>query len=363
MNADPSLEGAVREWIRTTSRLLTVPAVVGSERPLFLALERELRSLGVEAVRYDGYLVARGRRPESATLSAHADRNGLECTGPGEFQYAAFASRISNEAARQSLSWQLIDRVAKRLPEQAVRAYEPWSGVELGEGVVRSSEFCPIRNNLVFEVEGLSHVPVGAPLAYADPLREEDGRVSGQLDNALGVALVIELFRLGYAGTALFTAQEEAGRSWRFIAEHFRRAGRTTRELLVLDTSPFPDTAAAEVQDVVLRSKDAGGDFAAETVERLRTACEAEGIRHAFKDAIIEEQNRERAVQGQPQLGLGRTELGRVIEATQGRITGATIQVPTTGYHTAAETTHRGALAGTLRLLASVLELDLRAAG
>ena len=359
MNADPSLDSAVREWIRTTSRLLTVPAVVGSERPLFLALERELRSLGVEAVRYDGYLVARGARPESATLSAHADRNGLECTGPGEFQYAAFASRISNEAARQSLSWQLIDRVAKRLPDQAVRAYDPWSGLELGCGIVRSSEFCPIRNNLVFEVEGLDHVPVGAPLAYADPMREEDGRVSAQLDNVLGVALVLELYRHGYAGTALFTAQEEAGRSWRFIAEHFRRAGRTTRELLVLDTSPFPDSAAAEAQDVVLRRKDAGGEFASETVDRLEAACGEAGIRHAYKDALIEEQNRARAEAGQPALGLGRTELGRVIEATQGEITGATVQVPTTGYHTSAETAHRDCLAGALRLLAEVLVLEL----
>jgi putative aminopeptidase FrvX len=54
-------------------------------------------------------------------------------------------------------------------------------------------------------------------------------------------------------------------------------------------------------------------------------------------------------------LSLGRTELGRLIAATDGQITGTTLQIPTTGYHTTSETASLRSVAAVLRLLETYL--------
>lgn len=58
-----------------------------------------------------------------------------------------------------------------------------------------------------------------------------------------------------------FTAQEEAGKSWRYLLEWFRRFGSSTNQLIVVDTSPYPDFDTAKSQNVVLRNKDANAHF------------------------------------------------------------------------------------------------------
>ena len=52
-------------------------------------------------------------------------------------------------------------------------------------------------------------------------------------------------------------------------------------------------------------------------------------------------------------MSLGRTELGRLIAATEGRISGTTLQIPTTGYHTAQETASLASVRAAIRLLSS----------
>jgi putative aminopeptidase FrvX len=47
--------------------------------------------------------------------------------------------------------------------------------------------------------------------------------------------------------------------------------------------------------------------------------------------------------------------LGRLIAATDGQITGTTLQIPTTGYHTTSETASLRSVAAVLRLLETYL--------
>ena len=77
----------------------------------------------------------------------------------------------------------------------------------------------------------------------------------------LTAAILVHLFEIGFQGTAFFTAQEEAGRSWRYLLEWFRRFGNSTNQLLVLDTSPYPTAEEAGRQQVVLRRRDANATF------------------------------------------------------------------------------------------------------
>jgi putative aminopeptidase FrvX len=227
--------------------------------------------------------------------------------------------------------------MAGRFGGNPLHAYEPWSGVYLGTGTIRGSYLCERRGNIIFETEGLGHLLPGTPVAYLDRMVHSGDRISAQLDNVLSVAVLIHLFRHGFQGTAFFTSQEEAGRSWRFLLEWFQRYDLSTNRLLVLDTSPFPDSAQADAQDLVLRRRDTHATFDPATVAELEAICQRLKFTYLFKDEWLERNNEERAKEGLPSRSIGSTELGRLIVNSAGRIQGASLQIPTTGYHTPRE--------------------------
>jgi putative aminopeptidase FrvX len=317
--------------------LVRQPSVVGAEHAFFRVLQRELEERGAEVTWYEGLLVARGSRPESVMFSAHVDRHGLICTGPNEFQYAAFVAGRRSDLLGNSVSEKFMRKISDRFGAVPVMAYEPWSGAYQGAGVIDDAYVCDKRNNLIFAVDGLQHLVAGTPVAFSDRLAFENGELKGQLDNVLTVAHLVHLFALGFEGTAFFTAQEESGSSWRFLLEWFRRFGASETRLIVVDTSPFPDRETAELQDVVLRHRDANAAFDADVTKRLEDLCVAHGIRFAFKDDFISNQNRQAAAEGAEPQSLGSTEMGRIIAASNGFVRGTTLQIPTTDYHTMQE--------------------------
>jgi putative aminopeptidase FrvX len=339
------------DFLPVLHQLVREPSVVGTEDSFFRVLQRELEEFGVEVERHLGVLVARGPQPELLVLSAHIDRHGLLCTGPNEFQYAAFIAGNRGELDGDSISEQMLATLADRFTGQRVQAHLPYTGTYLGQGVISEARLCPYRRNLIFEIRGLEFLQPGTPVSFLDRLHVTPTHLTAQLDNVLSVALILHLFRLGFPGTALFTAQEEAGRSWRHALAWFQRERITTRRLLVLDTSPYPTPEAAAEQDVVLRRKDSGASFDPGFTAEIRDGCVRLGISHAFKDAWIEDQNRHRT----KPMSLGRTELGRLVAATGGAINGTTLQIPTTGYHTPNETASLASVRAVLRLLGAYL--------
>ncbi|WP_225670537.1 peptidase M42 [Thalassolituus marinus] len=331
--------------------LMRSPAVVGAEHSFFRVLQRELEERGARVTWYEGVLVAQGNDPMSLMFSAHIDRHGLVCTGPNEFQYAAFVSGGRSDLLGNSVSEELMLQIVDRFSDVGVFAYEPWSGAYRGKGQIENAYICPHRNNLIFELSGMEHLVAGTPVAFRDVLRTEQGRYLGQLDNVLTAAMLVYLFELGFQGTAFFTAQEEAGRSWRYLLEWFRRFGGSTNQLVVVDTSPYPDNAAANEQQLVLRHSDANATFNRELTERLEERCRRLGIKVSFKDDYIRRQNELNATQGLPQKSLGSTEMGRIIAASGGLVDGTTLQIPTTGYHTMDESASVEACDAFLRIL------------
>jgi hypothetical protein len=219
--------------------LIRAPSVVGAEHSFFRVLQRELEERGATVRWYEGVLVASGSRPETTMFSAHIDRHGLICTGPNEFQYAAFVAGSRSDLLGNSVSEEMMVTIGDRFDGGSpVYAYHPWSGTYLGTGRINRASICEYRHNLIFEVGGLEHLVAGTPAAFRDRLTVEDGHLVGQLDNVLSAAILVSLFEIGFQGTAFFTAQEEAGRSWRYLLEWFRRFGGSTNQLIVLDTSP-----------------------------------------------------------------------------------------------------------------------------
>ncbi|MBD3789231.1 MAG: peptidase M42 [Campylobacterales bacterium] len=331
--------------------LIRKPCVVGAEHPFFLSLKRELDEMGIRTTLYEGLLVAQGNQPYRGMLSAHIDRHGLICTGPNEFQYAAFMTQNRADLTGDSVSEQTYIAILERFAHQSVQAYEPWSGSYLGLGTIENAYICERRNNLIFEVKGLEYLLPGTPVAYVDTLSHQKGLISAQMDNVISAAIIIYLYKAGYQGTAFFTAQEESGKSWRFLLEWFKRFDVTTDRLLVLDTSPYPTREDADAQDIVLRRKDSNAPFVSPLTEEIKGWCDRLGISYSFKDQYLEEQNKKIISQGGKPYSLGSTEMGRLAAASGGRIQGTTLQLPTTGYHTTKETAHADAVAKMLKLL------------
>jgi len=344
------------QFIDLLKVLIRNPSVVGAEHSFFRVLQRELEERGARVTWYEGLLVAQGARPGTAMFSAHIDRHGLVCTGPNEFQYAAFVTGNRSDLLGNSVSEKLMMKIVDRFQSVPVMAYEPWSGSYRGSGVIRRTYVCEYRNNLIFEVDGLEHLVAGTPVAFTDRLTIDNGILSAQLDNVLTAAHLVHLFSLGFKGTAFFTAEEEAGSSWRYLLEWFRRFNGGTDKLVVVDTSPYPDRETADRQEVVLRRRDVNAEFHAATTAMLEDLCLGRGIRYGYKDAYIEEQNRLAVAQGIEPQSLGSTELGRIVAASNGFVQGTTLQIPTTGYHTMEESSTMEANEAFSQLLALIAD-------
>lgn len=255
------------DFVDLLKTLIRQPSVVGAEHSFFRVLQRELEERGAKVTWYEGVLVAQGSDPLSVMFSAHIDRHGLICTGPNEFQYSAFIAGNRTDLLNNSVSEELMSKITERFQAKPVFAYEPWSGAYRGNGTIKNTYICEYRNNLIFEIDGLESVVAGTPVAFKDKLVQDDDRIYGQLDNVLSAAALVHLFSLGFQGTVFFTAQEEAGKSWRYLLEWFRRFGGSTNRLFVVDTSPFPDVDSANQQKLVLRTKDANAAFNAEATQ------------------------------------------------------------------------------------------------
>lgn len=311
--------------------------MVGAEHSFFRVLQRELEERGAKVTWYEGLLVAQGEKPDVTMFSAHIDRHGLICTGPNEFQYAAFVAGHRSDLLGNSVSEELMMKIVDRFQSVPVNAYEPWSGTYCGSGVIKNAYVCEYRNNLIFEVKGLEYLVAGTPVAFTDRLTVTADVLSGQLDNVLTAAHLVHLFALGFQGTAFFTAQEESGSSWRFLLEWFRRFNGATDRLIVVDTSPYPDLESTERQNIVLRRRDANAQFNPKTTEMLENLCLSQNISYTFKDAYIDKQNLNAIKLGKELMSMGSTEMGRIIVASNGFVQGTTLQIPTTGYHTMQE--------------------------
>ena len=334
-------------------QLIRVPSVTGGEHSFLLYLKRELEEIGIKTQYYDGLLVAQGKNPTKGMLSAHIDRHGVICTGPNEFQFAAFLAKNRSDLRGNSLSEQTYQLIAKRYINQQVQAYEPWSGSYLGIGKISDVYMNEDVNNLFFKIDGLSHLQPGTPIAFSDRLKRTDDLLSAQLDNVISAAIIIYLYQNGFQGTAFFTAQEEAGKSWRYVYEWFSKNKLTTNELLVLDTSPYDTRVEADVQQVVLRNRDVNARFKSPILKQLKNFCHKNNIPFSCKDTFIQDKNKIRKEKGLSLLTLGSTELGRIVMESKGTIQGTTLQIPTTGYHTVEETASIKAVKAILHILSS----------
>lgn len=353
MGAPTDLELFARVLAKT-NEYLDFPSVVGHETPFLDHLARDFGALELSVARPRNLCIITLNKPGPVYL-AHADRHGAVIAEDGAAVYAAHAVKNIKYEEASSPSQAFAETVSKRYAGEEVYAYDRRTGGRIAYGAVTGARLDD-QGRLVFDLDDIPPLPPGTPVAFARALsRAKSGAISGQLDNPVSLAALRVAAEFGLGGTIIVTAEEEIGRS----ATHFlnwAKAGglEPTKDLVVCDTSPFDDAAAALAGAIILRRRDATASFYAATISRLEAAAGQAGAPMIFKDSFIARENDGRARRGQPAKSMGQTELGRITADSQGAYTGATLQLPTHNYHSNEETTSVRALTAFVRTLLAI---------
>jgi putative aminopeptidase FrvX len=338
----------VETIIAKTMEYLGIPSVVGHEQFFINYLRKDFEALGMTASRHPGILEINGNKPYSAIVCAHIDRHGLISLGKGEYAYAAqYIKEIKYGEANRS-SRKELENLGKRFAGESVYAYDPQTGERLGEGIIEVCHPLMMMGEALFFIQGMKATKHDIPVAYARTAREQDGYLKGQIDNALSIGVIYALYRSGYQGTILFSCEEEIGKSWVHLAAHLKSAKMENKTLIVIDTSPFVDAEPIDRGMIVFRNRDMSAKFNPALVSALKTRCSVMEIPFQVKDEIL-------LAKGKSVSQLGSTELGRLIQNTRKKWSGATVQVPTMMYHTSNETTSRLAIRNYYRFLKNIL--------
>ena len=142
--------------------------------------------------------------------------------------------------------------------------------------------------------------------------------------------------------------EEEIGKSWIHITGWLKKKRIETQEMIIIDTSPYREAAPVEGNVIVLRNRDKSAEFNNILVQKIKQRCTDLLLPFQMKDEYF-------LSQGLETKDLGSTELGRIVENTNNKWSGATVQIPTIEYHTSYETTSRGCIESYYALLHNIL--------
>jgi len=338
--------------VRKTVEYLAIPSVVGHEAYFMEYLANDFEKLGLSVTRHIGALEVHGsEEPNGQIISAHIDRHGLISIGDGHYAYAAEYIKEEKYGEQNKTTRATINAISERFEGEKVFAYDPQTGAKLGEGVI---EKCvPAIDNLdtIFTISGMEAMPFDTPIAYGRGSEEDGDMVVGQVDNVVSLGIIYTLFQNGFKGTALLTCEEEIGKSWVHMRRWLKHQKIESTDMIILDTSPYRETAPVEGNMVVLRNRDKSAEFNKILVEKIKARATEMLIPFQVKDEYF-------LSLGLGTDDLGSTELGRMVLNSDGRWNGATIQIPTTEYHTSYEKTSRGCIETFYALLHNILVIN-----
>ncbi len=334
--------------VAKTIEYLAIPSVVGHEKLFLQYLEKDFKNLGLTVVRHNGALEISGNAPQSTIISAHVDRHGLISIGEGKYAYAAEQVKRQKYKEGHTSSQTILHAISDRFEDEVVYAYNPVTGDRLGEGVIRDCDPCIAAGHAIFFIDGMDDMPKDTPIAYGRTAISDGKVLKGQIDNVVSLGVIYTLFQNGFQGTALVTCEEEIGKSWIHITDWLEKKNIETKELVILDTSPYRETAPVDGGVIVLRNRDKSEKFNPILVEKIKQRCTDLLMPFQIKDEYF-------LSMGLEIKDLGSTELGRIVQNSSGRWSGATVQIPTTEYHTSYETTSREAIENFYAILQNIL--------
>ena len=332
---------SVDNIIKKTEEYLQIPSVVGFEAPFLDYIARDFSRAGYDIEKKSRILSVKKRNSMNPKIiSAHIDRHGIVCNENRLYELAA--SYIKRRYNDEKISEEVIKKWPERIVGEEVYAYD-CDGKKISEGKVSSSNVNLDERYVLFVIEGMGELPANTPISYKPKINLQKGNFSCQLDNVISAAVAYYLIQDGFDGTILFSGGEEVGRSGDYLLSYLHDKNIDSKEIISLDTTPYEDNRTVEEGRLVLRNRDARGIFNPDFIKSLKEKCEKENIAYEFKDEVLMEKHsdlpEEEAIKK-----IGKTDLGKIIEITDGRYNGATIQLPATGYHTNHETTSINAI-------------------
>ncbi|MCI5060881.1 MAG: hypothetical protein MRY79_07405 [Alphaproteobacteria bacterium] len=331
-----------------TLEYLSIPSVVGHEAHFTAYLAQDFEKLGLKTHNHKGLLEISGKTPHAQIISAHMDRHGLVSLGEGSYKYAAAHIREEKYGEENKPSKATLKAIGQRFEDETVFAYDPKTGEELGRGQIHVCETGMENGDPVFQITGMPAMSTNTPVAYARMAEFDGTYLKGQIDNVLSLGVIYALFDNGFEGTALLSTEEEIGKSWIHITDWLEKKNIETQNLFILDTSPYRYAEEIEEGMIVLRYRDKSGIFNAGLVEEITKHCTGLDLPFQLKDEYF-------LSLGLKTADLGSTELGRIVQNTDGRWNGASIQIPTLEYHTSYETASKTCIANYYALLENML--------
>ncbi len=341
MNIDHILE--------KTNEYLSVPSVISHEEHFLEFLQDDLNLPGYIVNRTNGLLAVKSINSNSAkVITAHVDRHGIITNSSGDFELAcSYSKKCYGEEVKYSEN--LFHQFGKRFINEPVIAQDK-KGKIIGRGFTKKYELNYKTKELFYYIEGIEESDPGTVIAFDSKLSIDEDMVASQIDNVICVGIIYELLRQGFEGHYLLTAEEEIGRSWKYIVDYLKSEDLETEEIITLDTSPFENNSPLLNGSVVLRNRDGRASFNPVLTKKMKKVCIDNHIPFIFKDKFIDEKNARRP-EGTKKKSVGNTELGRIISSTDRRYTGTTLQLPTIGYHTNHETTSKSSIRNLCTLL------------
>lgn len=331
-----------------TIEYLGIPCVVGHEGHFMRYLEDDFKKLELTIERQDQVIVISGSKPLSSIISAHLDRHGLISIEDDQYTYAAQHILEEKYDEENDQTKAILKAISKRFEDEHVYAYNPETGERLCEGKIESCEASMENGDSIFHLHNIAAMPKDIPIAYAREAEIEGNMLKGQIDNALSLGTIYTLFKNGFQGTALLTTEEEIGKSWIHMTDWLQENKVETQELIIIDTSPYRENGPINDGMITLRNRDKSAVFNADLVQKIKQRCEALNLIYQVKDEYF-------LSLGLEIKDLGSTELGRIVQNTDNRWSGATIQIPTLEYHTSFETTSQQCIESFYALLHDIL--------
>jgi hypothetical protein len=303
------------------------------------------------------YLAVFPKKKSKVILSSHIDRHGFIKNEEGNIEYLAFYLRkklgipfkfekiedkekelITKNSdflltdsfllwkhndtkikfLRDGRTW-FFEKTAERHSRENIYSYNPITGETINHYTLIRSDTNVLKKEVLFT----PNKPLkdeDSIFAINAPLFQSNNLISGQIDNVISAAVLFTLLEeQELTSTLLFTTQEEIGNSYQSIVEFYKK--HSGEKLYIIDTSPYENLEKGEKGFLTLREGDERGGFSREMGKEIKNILKEMKIPYDIKPSCI-----------------GNTELGAVVEHTNGKLNGTTLQLPTTNYHTSFET-------------------------
>jgi len=308
-----------------------IDSVVGFEDNFREYLENKFKEASYETeITQEGLLIVKSLDEEHRNhyTCSHIDRIGL-VVDDGKLTYA-----VHNLKDKLGLKAKPTEKTCKKIGDKFVGKQVKIDGEEYSVSDYNISSNENDSNRLEFilkEDVDLSSLNQNS-VPYVESISYDKKKITGQLDNVINAALLYTMMIEGEVkGNVIFSIREEIGLSGTLITSYLARQGiESTEDLLILDTTPFSETDYI-IDEISLRNRDSRDFYSQSKVKILEPICQELNIPYRFKDKILEEKGAIKVKDDGSVFGYGLTELGKIVQDSNGKYNGATLQIPNLG--------------------------------